>query len=211
MRHRKNTFKFNRTASHRDALFRNQVVSFLQHEKITTTLAKAKRTGQLAERLITLGKRGDLHARRVAFRVLRNDTILKKLFDDIAPRFKDVSGGYTRILQLEPRKGDAADMALLQLTVMQEKGEKKEEKKKGKKTRGKAAAAAPAKEKSKEKKEGKKKKPSEKKTKGKSSTKKPEKSEQPKTTKTKEKEKKNKSAAARTKKATTKKAKGQEK
>jgi len=115
MRHRKKGRKLSRTASHRKATLRNLATSLFEHERIETTTAKAKELRPYAERLITLAKRGDLHARRLAGRKIGNRRILGRLFDDLGPRYAERPGGYTRILKLGPRKGDAADMSLIEL------------------------------------------------------------------------------------------------
>jgi large subunit ribosomal protein L17 len=115
MRHHKKGRKLNRTASHRRAMLRNMASSLFLHGKIETTKAKAKELRPYAERLITLARRGDLHARRLAEARLRQREALGILFDEIGPRFKDRPGGYTRILKVGARKGDAAEMALIQL------------------------------------------------------------------------------------------------
>ncbi len=115
MRHRKKGRKLNRTASHRRAMLRNMATSLFLHERVETTTAKAKELRPYAERLITLAKRGDLHARRLAAAKVRDRAVVGKLFDDIGPRFQDRPGGYTRILKLGARKGDAADMSLIEL------------------------------------------------------------------------------------------------
>lgn len=114
MRHRKKTLKLGRTAEHRKALLANQVCSLIAHQRIKTTLAKAKAVRPLAERMITLGKNGSLHARRNAFSILRQKDAVKKLFDDIAQRSANRSGGYTRIVKLGARKSDSAPMAFLE-------------------------------------------------------------------------------------------------
>src|SRR5437763_4212196 len=114
MRHQKKTVKLGRTASHRKALLANQVCSLIEHQRIRTTLAKAKAARPLAERMVTLGKRGSLHARRTAFAVLRQKNAVKKLFDEIAPRTADRNGGYTRIVKLGQRKSDSARIAYLE-------------------------------------------------------------------------------------------------
>ena len=115
MRHQKKVVKLGRTASHRDALLANQVVSLIEHTRITTTLAKAKAVRPLAEKLVTLGKEGTLHARRTALAILRhNEDAVKKLFAEIAPRCAERKGGYTRIIKKGPRKSDAAPMAILE-------------------------------------------------------------------------------------------------
>ncbi len=115
MRHGVAGRKLNVTSSHRLAMFRNMAVALLKHEQITTTLPKAKELRPVAERLITLGKRGDLHARRQAYAQLRDDRIVAKLFDALATRYKTRSGGYTRVLKAGMRYGDAADMAVIEL------------------------------------------------------------------------------------------------
>lgn len=115
MRHRKKGRNLSRSPSHRKALLRNMAMSLFQHERITTTTARAKELRPYAERLITLAKRGDLHARRLAARRITDRDVLGKLFDDIAPRYSERPGGYTRILKLGNRKGDAAEMALIEL------------------------------------------------------------------------------------------------
>ena len=114
MRHQKKTIKLGRTAEHRKALLANQVCSLIEHQRIRTTLAKAKAVRPLAEKMVTLGKKGSIHARRTAFAVLRQKDAVKKLFDEIAPRTADRSGGYTRIVKLGLRKSDAAPVAYLE-------------------------------------------------------------------------------------------------
>src|SRR5437763_2080348 len=114
MRHQKKRIKLGRTAEHRKALLANQVCSLIEHERIKTTLAKAKAVRPLAERMVTLGKDGSLHARRTALAVLRQKNAVKKLFDNIAPRSTDRHGGYTRIIKLGPRKSDSAPVAFLE-------------------------------------------------------------------------------------------------
>src|SRR6184192_4745871 len=114
MRHQKKTIKLGRTAEHRKALLANQVCSLIEHQRIRTTLAKAKAARPLAERMVTLGKRGSLHARRTAFAVLRQKDAVKKLFDEIAPRSADRHGGYTRIVKLGQRRSDSAPVAYLE-------------------------------------------------------------------------------------------------
>jgi large subunit ribosomal protein L17 len=115
MRHRKKGRKLSRTASHREATLRNLASSLFKHERIETTTAKAKELRPYAERLISLAKRGDLHARRLAGRKIGSREILGRLFDDLGPRFAERPGGYTRILKLGTRKGDAAEMSLIEL------------------------------------------------------------------------------------------------
>ena len=108
MRHQKKTVKLGLTAAHRKALLANQVCSLIEHQRIKTTLAKAKAVRPLAEKMVTLGKKGSLHARRTALAVLRQKDAVKKLFEDIAPRSATRNGGYTRIIKLGQRKSDSA-------------------------------------------------------------------------------------------------------
>jgi len=115
MRHRKKGRKLSRSASHRRATLRNMATSLFRHERIETTTAKAKELRPYAERLITLAKRGDVHARRLARTKIEDREVLGKLFDDIGPRFSERPGGYTRILKLGNRRGDAAEMSLIEL------------------------------------------------------------------------------------------------
>lgn len=115
MNHRKNQRKLSRTSSHRKALLRNMVTSLLEHEAIRTTDAKAKELRGVAEKMITLGKRGTLHARRQALATIRSKEVTAKLFDELAGRYRQRAGGYTRILKLGPRPGDAAPMAIIEL------------------------------------------------------------------------------------------------
>ena len=115
MRHSIRGRRLGRTTPHRRALFRNQVASLIEHGRITTTLAKAKEVQPVFEKCVTKGKRGTVHARRQVRRWVSNRDLLKKLFDDIAPRMEDRNGGYTRVLKLGPRKGDGAEMAILEL------------------------------------------------------------------------------------------------
>ena len=117
MRHQVAVRKLGKTSSHRRAMLRNMVTSLLRHERIRTTTPKAKVARRYAERMITFAKRGDLHARRQAARFINDETVLKKLFDEIAPKFTDRQGGYTRIMRSGVRKGDAADMAYLELVT----------------------------------------------------------------------------------------------
>jgi len=115
MRHRKAGRKLGRSSGHRKALYKNLITELFRHERIKTTEAKAKAIRGKAEKLITLGKRGDLHARRLASARLNDQTIVAKLFDDLAPRYEERPGGYTRILKLGRRQGDGASMVLLEL------------------------------------------------------------------------------------------------
>ncbi len=114
MRHQVAKKSFGRNTANRLAMFRNMVHSLVEHERIVTTLPKAKNLRTLADKLIGLGKKGTLHARRQALQILRTPEMAKKLFDDLAPRFKDRNGGYTRILKMDPRKGDGAPMAIIE-------------------------------------------------------------------------------------------------
>jgi large subunit ribosomal protein L17 len=115
MRHAVKGRKLGRTTSHREALFRNQLQSLMDKERIITTLPKAKELRPLAERVITRGKQGTVHARRWALRWLLRRDLVKKLFDDIAPRFRERPGGYLRIVKLGPRLGDGAEMAVIEM------------------------------------------------------------------------------------------------
>jgi len=116
MRHRVAGRKLSRHTQHRELMFRNMVVSLLTHERIKTTLPKAKELRSWADKIVTLGKKGDLAARRRAFDLLRDRDAVKKLFEEIAPRFKDRQGGYTRIYKTGRRLGDAAPLSLIELT-----------------------------------------------------------------------------------------------
>lgn len=138
MRHQKKTIKLGRTAEHRKALLANQVCSLIEHERIKTTLAKAKAVRPLAERMVTLGKNGSLHARRTALAVLRQKNAVKKLFESIAPRSATRLGGYTRIVKLGPRKSDSAPVAFLEWVDAAPVTEEAEPKKKGKEKSSKA-------------------------------------------------------------------------
>ena len=115
MRHRKKGRELSRTATHRKALLRNLVTSLFRHERVETTTAKAKELRPYAERLITLARRGDVHSRRLAGRKIQDREVLGKLFEDIAPRYEERPAGYTRILKVGHRKGDAAEMSLIEL------------------------------------------------------------------------------------------------
>ena len=115
MRHRIAGRKLGVSSSHRAAMFRNMAVALMKHEQITTTLPKAKELRPVVEKMITLAKRGDLHARRQAYALLRDDTIVRKLFSTLAERYKTRHGGYTRVLRAGVRYGDAASMAVIEL------------------------------------------------------------------------------------------------
>ena len=115
MRHRKRHGKLGRSSAHRKALLRNMVTSLLDKERIETTDAKAKELRRVADRMITLGKRGDLHARRQALSVIRSKEVTSKVFEELADRFRERPGGYTRVLKVGRRTGDAAPMSIIEL------------------------------------------------------------------------------------------------
>jgi large subunit ribosomal protein L17 len=125
MRHHVAGRKLSRHTQHRELMFRNMLVSLLQHERIKTTLAKGKELRSWADRIISLGKQGTLHARRRAFALLRDKGIVKKLFDEVAPKFKDREGGYTRVYRLGWRQGDGAPLSLVELVTYKAPEEKK--------------------------------------------------------------------------------------
>ncbi len=135
MRHRKAGVKLNRTSSHRDAMFRNMVTSLFKHERIRTTDVKAKELRRWADNLITLAKRGDVHARRQALSIIREKDVVHKLFAEAAERYGAVSGGYTRIVKLGRRPGDAAPISLIELIFSEDDKKKKKKTKKTKKTK----------------------------------------------------------------------------
>lgn len=120
MRHRMSGRKLNRTSSHRKAMFANMAAALIKHEQITTTLPKAKEMRRIADRLITLGKRGDLHARRQALSVLRDVRLVDKLFTTLAERYADRPGGYTRVLKAGFRYGDSAPVGIIELVERDE-------------------------------------------------------------------------------------------
>jgi len=152
MRHRVAGRKLSRHTQHRELMFRNMLVSLLQYERIKTTLAKGKELRNWADRIISLGKKGTLHARRQAFALLRNEGIVKKLFDEIAPKFKDREGGYTRVYKLGWRQGDGAPLSLVELVTFSHPQEKKKSTiKKAKEILGKVTPKKKEKEKGKEK------------------------------------------------------------
>ena len=122
MRHRRAGKKLGRDSAHRKALYSNLAGALIEHGRIKTTQAKAKAVKPFAEQMITLGKRGDLHARRLALAELRSQDVVHQLFADVAPRFADRAGGYTRIVKLGPRLGDAAEMVYLELVDYQPAG-----------------------------------------------------------------------------------------
>ena len=149
MRHRKTVKKLGRTASHRKALLRNLASAIIEHKQIRTTLPKAKAAQGYIEKLIGYGKQDSVHARRLAFKLLQNRTLVKTLFDEIAPTFSDRNGGYTRVVKLGQRRGDSAQLALLQLVgferlIIDEQPSKPKRKKKKVSTAKKTAAAATA-------------------------------------------------------------------
>ena len=115
MRHRQSGRKLNRTSSHRKSLFKNMAQALLKHEQIVTTLPKAKELKRVVEKLITLGKKGNLHSRRLAFNQIRDKDMVSKLFENIAKRYSDRKGGYTRVLKAGFRYGDSAPMAVIEL------------------------------------------------------------------------------------------------
>lgn len=114
MRHGQKTVKLGRTSQHRDLMLANMICSLIKHNRITTTLAKAKAVKPLADKMVTLGKKGALHHYRRAVAELRQEDVVKKLFKDVAPRFKERNGGYTRLLKLGMRESDAAPMAIVE-------------------------------------------------------------------------------------------------
>lgn len=127
MRHKKFGRALGRSSAHRSAMFRNMVTSLFEHERIVTTTEKAKEVRPIAEKMITLAKRGDLHARRQALDFIRSKKIVAKLFDEICGQFKERNGGYTRIIQTGIRQGDAASMAIIELVGYEEDLGKKEQ------------------------------------------------------------------------------------
>ncbi|OQX27911.1 MAG: 50S ribosomal protein L17 [Desulfobacteraceae bacterium IS3] len=147
MRHRRAGLKLNRTSSHRVAMFRNMVTSLFKYERIRTTDAKAKELRSWAEHMITLAKRGDLHARRQVLAVMREKDVVHKLFEEASERFGNIPGGYTRIVKLGKRPGDAASVSLIELLAIEKSRKKKLEKKKKEEVKTAAAAPAPADEK----------------------------------------------------------------
>lgn len=126
MRHRKSGRKLGRTSEHRKAMMRNMVTSLFEHERIVTTVPKAKEARKVADKMITLAKRGDLHARRQAHAFIQSKDVVAKLFDVIHTQYVDRNGGYTRIIQTGRRNGDAAPMAILELVGYEEKLEEVE-------------------------------------------------------------------------------------
>jgi large subunit ribosomal protein L17 len=144
MRHGNFGRKLNRTAAHRKQLWRNLVLALIKHGRIHTTDAKAKELRRHADRMVTLGKRGDLAARRMAFALIQSRDAVKKLFDEIAPLFKERAGGYTRVVKFTRRIGDAAPLSIVEFTGSETKGKTRKKKKAApkKKEEGQRAAAA---------------------------------------------------------------------
>jgi len=140
MRHMNQGRKLNRTSAHRKALFKNLVLALVKHERIKTTDAKAKELRHFADRMVTLGKRGDLAARRMAFDFMQSRDAVKKLFDEIAPRFKERAGGYTRVVKFGFRRGDAAPLSIIEFTDVSERAEAKKPRKKRAARRDRAGA-----------------------------------------------------------------------
>ena len=121
MRHRVKGRKFGREKGHRNLMLKNLVSSLVEHGRIKTTSARAKEMRSMAERVITYGKKGTVHHRRMAFKILKNRTLVKKVFDELAPRYENINGGYTRILKFGYRKGDAAPMSIIEFVEGNEK------------------------------------------------------------------------------------------
>ena len=152
MRHRNAGIKLGRTSSHREAMFRNMVTSLFKHDRIRTTDVKAKELKRWADKIVTLAKQGDLSARRQALAIVREKDVVHKLFEEASERFGSISGGYTRVVKVGRRPGDAAPISIVEL-VAQEKSKKKDETKKKSKAplKKKAGAKKPAKAKKEEK------------------------------------------------------------
>ena len=144
MRHLKAGRKLNRTSAHRKALFRNLVTSLIEHEQVRTTDAKAKELRRIADRMITLGKRGGLHARRQALSYIRSRSVVTKLFDEVAVRFKERPGGYTRVVKIGHRHGDAALMSVIELTDRGEAAKAEAERKRERRRRRAEKKGSPA-------------------------------------------------------------------
>ena len=136
MRHGDKVKKLGRTAQHRRALMRNLVTALFEHERIKTTLAKAKESRRFADRMIATAMKNNIAARREVGRFIPDKTVLKKLFDVIGPRFADRPGGFTRVLRLGPREGDAAEMALLELVIREERHRERKAKEAAAKQKG---------------------------------------------------------------------------
>jgi len=134
MRHLNQGRKLSRTSAHRRALFKNLVLALIQHDRIRTTDAKAKELRRYADRMVTLGKQGDLAARRHAFAFMQSRDAVKKLFDEIAPRFRDRNGGYTRVIKFGVRRGDAALLSIVEWTGAEAETKAKKPRRRAKKT-----------------------------------------------------------------------------
>jgi len=143
MRHLNAGRKLNRTSAHRKALFKNMVLALIRHERIKTTDPRAKELRRIADRMVTLGKQNDLAARRRAFAFMQSHEAVKKLFDEIAPRFKDRNGGYTRVIKFGHRRGDAAMLSVIEFTGQEEQTKTKKPRKRAAKKE--AAAEQPRK------------------------------------------------------------------
>jgi large subunit ribosomal protein L17 len=143
MRHRKSGVKLNRTSSHRDAMFRNMVTSLFKYERIRTTDAKAKELRRWADHLVTLAKRGDLHARRQAMAIIREKNVVHKLFEEASEKFGQRKGGYTRVIKIGHRPGDAAKVSMIELVLEETTAKKKKAAPKSKKTDAPAPTPAP--------------------------------------------------------------------
>src|SRR5436190_5795590 len=146
MRHGMVNRKLGRTSAHRSALFRNQLSSLIDRERIITTLPKAKELRPQVERLVTIGKTDNLHNRRQVFRVVGDETLVAKLFDNLGPRFAERPGGYTRIIKIGPRRGDAAETAIIEFVGYELKVEEKPEQPAPKKSAAKKEKAEPKEE-----------------------------------------------------------------
>ncbi len=142
MRHKVHTFKIGRSGAHRNAMLANMVSSLIEHGQIKTTITKAKEARRFADKMVTLGKKGDLHRRRLAISKLRDKAAVKKLFDEVAPQYTERNGGYTRIIKLSRRIGDAAEMCILQFVESDEIVKKAEKTKKAKAPKAEKAAEA---------------------------------------------------------------------
>lgn len=143
MRHKVHTFKIGRSGAHRKAMLANMVSSLIEHGEIRTTITKAKEARRVADKMVTLGKKGDLHRRRLAVSKLRDKTAVKKLFDEVAPQYTERNGGYTRIIKLSRRLGDAAEMCILQFVESDDAVKKAAKNTKTKKAKAPKAKKAP--------------------------------------------------------------------
>jgi large subunit ribosomal protein L17 len=154
MRHKKAGRKFSRSTAHRKAMFRSMLTSLFRHEKIETTETKAKELRRLADKLITLGKTGGLHAIRAVATVINDPEVVRKVFKEIAPRFSERVGGYTRVIKIGPRRGDGAEMALIEIVEGAKAAKAAKKDAKEPKAKKPAAKKAPAKKAAKEAGEG---------------------------------------------------------